>query len=34
MPVFEVLWRWGTAHLARPGAARGTVVAPPESVAA
>ncbi len=33
MPVFEVLWRWGTAHLARPGAGRGTMVAPPETAA-
>jgi DNA-binding HxlR family transcriptional regulator len=24
--VFEVLWHWGTRHLARPDAARGTVV--------
>ena len=27
--VFEVLWYWGTRHLARPGAARGTLVSPP-----
>lgn len=32
LPVFEALWLWGTAHLARPGAARGTLVAPPESL--
>jgi DNA-binding HxlR family transcriptional regulator len=34
MPVFEALWQWGTAHLARPGAERGTLASPPESVAA
>jgi DNA-binding HxlR family transcriptional regulator len=28
-PVFEVLWRWGTLHLARPGSSRGTVISPP-----
>lgn len=28
-PVFESLWKWGTAHLARPGSARGTLVQPP-----
>ena len=28
-PVFESLWRWGTRHLARTGAARGTLVRPP-----
>jgi DNA-binding HxlR family transcriptional regulator len=27
--VFEVLWRWGTRHLARPHAELGTLVAPP-----
>jgi DNA-binding HxlR family transcriptional regulator len=31
-PVFERLWEWGTRHLARPGASRGTVVAPPRRV--
>jgi DNA-binding HxlR family transcriptional regulator len=31
MPVFTVLWRWGTGHLAREGAERGTLVVPPES---
>jgi DNA-binding HxlR family transcriptional regulator len=34
VPVFHALWQWGTAHLARPGAERGTLVVPPESVAA
>jgi len=34
MPVFTTLWQWGTSHLARPGAERGTMVSPPESVAA
>ena len=34
MPVFKALWRWGSAHLARPGAERGTLVSPPESIAA
>jgi DNA-binding HxlR family transcriptional regulator len=33
-PVFKALWQWGTNHLARPGAERGTQVRPPESVAA
>ena len=33
-PVFRALWQWGTAHLARPGAERGTLVKPPESRAA
>jgi DNA-binding HxlR family transcriptional regulator len=28
-PVFEALWRWGTKHLARDDAARGTLVAAP-----
>ncbi len=32
--VFEALWRWGTAHLARPGAEHGTMITPPESRAA
>jgi DNA-binding HxlR family transcriptional regulator len=32
-PVFEVLWRWGTTHLARTGAARGTnAVSPARSL--
>ena len=30
-PVFDTLWRWGTRHLARPGAEDGTVVHPPRS---
>lgn len=30
-PVFDALWRWGTRHLARPGAARGTLVPPPRT---
>jgi DNA-binding HxlR family transcriptional regulator len=29
--VFDTLWRWGTRHLARPGAEEGTVVQPPRS---
>jgi DNA-binding HxlR family transcriptional regulator len=29
-PVFQSLWQWGTAHLARPGSERGTAVTPPE----
>ena len=29
--VFEVLWYWGTRHLARPNAARGTLVPPPRA---
>jgi DNA-binding HxlR family transcriptional regulator len=33
MPVFKALWAWGTQHLARPDAARGTLVHPPESTA-
>ncbi len=33
-PVFGVLWQWGTSHLTRPGAERGTLVVPPESIAA
>lgn len=28
-PVLETLWRWGSKHLERPGASRGTMVAPP-----
>ena len=28
-PVFTALWRWGTKHLARRGADRGTLVKPP-----
>lgn len=28
-PVFDALWRWGTTHLARRGASRGTLVKPP-----
>ena len=30
-PVFDELWRWGRRHLARPGAAGGTLVVPPRS---
>ena len=30
-PVFDALWRWGTRHLARPDAARGTLVRPPRT---
>jgi DNA-binding HxlR family transcriptional regulator len=30
-PVFDVLWRWGTTHLARPDAGQGTLVKPPQS---
>ena len=33
-PVFKALWQWGTDHLARDDAERGTRVSPPESVAA
>jgi DNA-binding HxlR family transcriptional regulator len=33
-PVFQLLWQWGTLHLARPGAERGTLISPPESRAA
>lgn len=29
-PVFQSLWQWGTAHLARPGSAQGTAVPSPE----
>jgi DNA-binding HxlR family transcriptional regulator len=32
-PVFETLWRWGTAHLSRAGAERGTQVIPPRAAA-
>jgi DNA-binding HxlR family transcriptional regulator len=32
MPVFGALWSWGTQHLAREGAERGTLVRPPENV--
>jgi len=28
-PVFEALWRWGTRHLARRDAHRGTMAKPP-----
>jgi DNA-binding HxlR family transcriptional regulator len=30
-PVFETLWLWGKGHLARQGAARGTLVSAPAS---
>lgn len=30
-PVFETLWRWGVGHLARTGAAQGTLIPPPEA---
>ena len=30
-PVFSTLWRWGQRHLARPGAAGGTLVVPPRT---
>ena len=33
-PVFQALWQWGSGHLARTGAERGTVVHPPETQAA
>jgi len=29
MPVFTSLWRWGTRHLARPNARRGTIASAP-----
>lgn len=29
-PVFEALWRWGTRHVTRPDAARGTWVRAPD----
>ena len=32
-PVFETLWRWGSSHLARAGAERGTQVVPPRAAA-
>jgi DNA-binding HxlR family transcriptional regulator len=32
-PVFELLWRWGTSHLARRGARLGTRVTPPRIAA-
>ena len=28
-PVFDMLWRWGSSHLARRHAVRGTMVSPP-----
>ena len=31
-PVFETLWRWGSSHLARRGATRGTMISPPHIV--
>ena len=30
--VFQALWQWGTAHLARSGAERGTRISAPESL--
>jgi DNA-binding HxlR family transcriptional regulator len=30
-PVLEALWCWGTRHLARRGAHRGTMLAPPRT---
>jgi DNA-binding HxlR family transcriptional regulator len=30
-PVFRALWEWGTSHLERDGADRGTVVKPPRT---
>jgi DNA-binding HxlR family transcriptional regulator len=33
-PVFRSLWQWGTSHLARSGAGRGTRIRPPRSRAA
>ena len=30
-PVWDALWTWGTKHIARPGAADGTLVRPPAS---
>ena len=30
-PVFNALWRWGTSHLARRHAVRGTLVWPPRT---
>jgi len=32
-PVFRALWQWGTDHLAREGAERGTLVLAPQSAA-
>jgi DNA-binding HxlR family transcriptional regulator len=32
-PVFSILWRWGTSHLARTGATRGTVAVSPARLA-
>jgi DNA-binding HxlR family transcriptional regulator len=32
-PVFDALWKWGSAHLRRPGAAMGTRVKPPRGSA-
>ena len=29
MPVFTALWRWGTRHLTRPNAGRGTIASAP-----
>ena len=31
-PVFQTLWQWGTIHLRRRDAVRGTLVRPPKSV--
>ena len=30
-PVFDALWKWGSNHLAREDARRGTIVQPPRS---
>jgi DNA-binding HxlR family transcriptional regulator len=30
-PVFDALWKWGSRHLARADARRGTIVQPPRS---
>ena len=30
-PVFQALWQWGTKHLERPDAGKGTLVKPPRS---
>jgi DNA-binding HxlR family transcriptional regulator len=30
-PVFDALWKWGSTHLARADARRGTIVQPPRS---
>ena len=32
-PVFQILWGWGTRHLARRGASEGTLVTAPRSAA-